>query len=241
MKLIYILSILLFVTEISVCSQSTVVTRYTPYGTDVAVDSVWEDDTPANRYNYDQNRASQYPDAVFYSTYPVIPGYSDLSSTKLFNCHGYAWHITSGDPSVTDYSDPVVMGDSKASKYFNDPSYKECVKADADIWWINGGSHSALATSTTDYLKSKWDDGPLAFHHKDQSPYTINTVTYYKKCYVEYTGAFGVDDTMNECAVQFENSSISNNVDLEIEYEDFVIIEGTFTTGTGATLYIHPD
>lgn len=31
------------------------------------------------------------------------------------------------------------------------------------------------------------------------------------------------------------------NVDLEIEYEERVLIEGPFTSGAGATLDIHPE
>jgi len=237
MRYIFLISIILFVTGISVCGQNPTVK--TPYGTEVDVYEQPEG-TDGDRYFIDSVRAIYYPSAVFIPTYPSIPDYPDLSSTQTFNCHGYAWHMSKDDPLGEDLSDPYVMGPTDAETYFTDPSYKECVKADAQIWWINDGSHSALATSTVDYLKSKWDNGPLAYHHKNHSPYTLNSVKYYKRCFYRLTGLFDVDYDEDHCKVELLDASVYNNVDLTIEYEDWVRINNDFSTGTGATLDIHP-
>jgi hypothetical protein len=46
---------------------------------------------------------------------------------------------------------------------------------------------------------------------------------------------------MEYCAINFKNTIVSSYVDLEVEYEKGIKIEGAFSTGTGATLYFHPD
>ena len=238
MKSIYIISILLFVMSLSVLGQYTV---ETPWGSTV---NVWtqDDQEPEDRDEMDDDYADEYPDAEFHTTIPDLPNYPNLSSTSKFNCHGYAWHMY-WLGSAHEFDAPWNMNDTEADNYFNDPSFKECAKANADIWWINGGTHSALATGTTDELLSKWGIGPMATHgiENDDSPYPITSVTYYKKCYREASGDYYSDITLDHCKVKFNNTNVHNYVDLEIEFEDWLIIEGTFTTGTGTTLYIHPD
>ena len=121
----------------------------------------------------------------------------------------------------------------------------ECSASEADILWINNGAHSALTTNDPDELLSKWASGPLAVHGKGsgESPWPItgSNTTYYKKCSTTRTGAIYSDITLSYCAVKFNSTSVSNYVDLEVEYEEAILIEGTFTTGTGATLDFYPD
>jgi len=236
MKTIFIISIFLVGIKTSVMCQNTV---ETPYGTSVDVwtqsDMIgWQRDTMDTRY------ATAYPDATFHPTLPDAP--YDPSSSSKFNCHGYAWYMSWMGPTK-EFDDPWNMTDTEAANYFNDPSFKSCAKADADIWWINGGTHSALATANTDELKSKWGVGPLATHgiEDDDSPYPITSVTYYKECYREVYGNYTSDDTLYHCKVNIFSVAVSNNVDLEIEYEDWLLIESDFSTGTGSTLYLHPE
>ena len=237
MKSKYILSVLISFMGLSVMGQYTV---ETPWGTTV---NVWtqDDQDPGDRDEMDDDYAGDYPDAEFQPTL-TTQNYPNLSSTSKFNCHGYAWYMYwFGDADEMD--DPWNMNDTEAAKYFNDPSFKSCAIADADIWWINGGTHSALATDNANELKSKWGVGPLAIHgiENDDSPYPITSVTYYKKCYREVSGLFTSDITLNHCKVKFNSTTVFNYVDLEIEYEDWLLIEDNFLTGTGTTLYIHPD
>jgi len=238
MKLKFVISILILFTGLFAIGQSTV---QTPWGTSVTV-YTQGDMTYLQRIQSDLDHADDYPNADFHPTLPN-GNPSDPSSTSKFNCHGYAWHMfwLGRDD---EFDAPWNMNQSEAEKYFNDPSYKACSLAEADIWWINNGSHSALATETTGELLSKWDTGPLATHgtgYNDFPSAPITSVTYYKKCSKAYSSIFTSDDTKYECAVKLENSGLAINVDLEIEYEEAVLIEGPFSTSTGATLYIYPD
>lgn len=243
MKTIYIISVLISFMGLFAMGQTP--TIQTPWGSTV---SVWtqEDMDPEHRYLMDQ-LYSDYVDegAVLLQTLPGDNNYPDVSSTLKFNCHGYAWYMYWLDPD-DQFDAPWQINDTEADNYFNDPSFVECTAAEADILWISNGAHSALTTDDPDDLLSKWGDGPLAVHGKDQgeSPWPITpstTVTYYKKCLYEVTGEVDADDYLELCGVKFNNTSVLNYVDLEIEYEEGVVIEGAFTTGTGATLYLHPD
>ncbi len=237
MKTKYIISILLLVMGMSTIGQ----TVYTPWGTPVDVTEPNEGDIDGRLY-WENLRRGQWPNAEYHTTWPVYPLYPYLSSTFKFNCHGYAWHMFwFGEDDELD--EPVKMTLAEAENYFDDPSFMECAQSEADIWWINGGSHSAVATDNPAFLKSKWADGPLATHRIAESPYPPNMsyTTFYKKCSYKITNTYDTDITLNFCAIHLHNSSVLNYVDLEIEYEKGVLIDGTFSTGTGATLYFHPD
>jgi len=241
MKTKYLISILFLSMGSVVIGQSTI---YTPWGTPVTV-AVQGDMTPSQRNDWDIYYDSLCPNARFLPTLFGNKLYPYPSSTSTFNCHGYAWYMY-WRGSANEFDTTYIMNSSEAENYFEDPSFAECSEAEADIFWINNGAHTALTTSDSDTLLSKWSTGPLAIHGKGSldspwPPISPNTVTYYKLCYQEYSLNFVVDETRSECAAQFENSSTSNNVDLEIEYEKAVRFIGTFSTGTGSTLYVHPD
>lgn len=237
MKTCNIVCILLVWMNLPLIGQTTV---QTPWGTSVNVTTPSELDVTSRAY-WDSIRKVQHPQASFQKTWPVYPYYPNLSSSGRFNCHGYAWHMYwFGEDDELD--EPVKMEYTAAENYFNDPSFKECTQSEADIWWFNGGTHSAVATDQTNMLKSKWDIGPLAVHYYNDHPYTpINTIKYYKVCLYETSGTIYSDITMDYCAVKLNSVSVSSYVDLEIQYEEGVLINGPFSTGTGATLYFHPD
>ncbi len=141
MKSKLFISILILLVGLFVMGQSTV---HTPWGTSVTV-FTQGDMTYLQRITSDAEHAVEYPNADFHPTLPN-GNPSDPSSTSKFNCHGYAWYMFwRGDD---EFDAPWNMNPSEAENYFNDPSYKACSVGEADIWWINGGSHSALATET---------------------------------------------------------------------------------------------
>jgi hypothetical protein len=240
MKMKFIISVLMLFMGLIVMGQTSS-TVQTPWGTSVDVSTPENDMTPYQRNQWDINH-SPYEDsgAYFHPTLYGDVNYPWPSSTSTFNCHGYAWHM-SWLGEVNEFDSTWNMTDTEAENYFDDPSYKECTKAEAEIWWINNGTHSALATSITDELKSKWGTGPLATHDKDNQPYTISSVTYYKRCYYKLSQTFTTDETKEYCKVEFYNTNLSSNVDLEISFEDWILIEGTFSTGIGSTLEIYPE
>ena len=41
--------------------------------------------------------------------------------------------------------------------------------------------------------------------------------------------------------VEFVNCSVSSNADLDVEVEDWLLIEGPFSTGSGSTLNFHSE
>lgn len=237
MKTKYIISILFLSLGLVVIGQTTI---YTPYGTSVSVTKPDDMDSDDRDY-WDDYYRNRHADPEFHVIWPDPPLYPNLSSSMKFNCHGYAWHMYWFGEEY-ELNDPCVMSDTEAENYFNDPSFKECTKPDADIWWMNGGSHSAVATDRTDTLKSKWGIGPLATHHKDDHPYTpVTSVIYYKECYKEIDGVYYSDISLELCKAKYTSLQINTNVDVEIEYEDWLLIESDFVTGTGSTLYLHPE
>jgi hypothetical protein len=243
MKTKYIISILFLSLGLVVIGQTT--TIYTPYGTEVSVTEPEDMSSWArNNRDYYYRVTLNHPDAIFHVVWPDPPTYLYLSSTLKFNCHGYAWHMYWLGADLEDQLDePYEMSYTEAANYFTDPSFKECTQSEADIWWINNGTHSAVATGDPEFLKSKWGDGPLATHEIDDQPYTVDypTTSFYRKCYREVHRIFDSDITLEHCKVMFYESSVYSNVDLEIEYEDWLLIERDFVTGTGSTLYLHPE
>ena len=239
MKSRYIISVLLLFMGLFAMGQDSI---QTPWGTTV---SVWTqaDMTPSQRNTMDDSLEAEYPDAQFHPTLFGNKFYRYPSSSSKFNFHGYAWYMYWQND---EFDAPWNMHSYEAENYFDDPSFAECSEAEADILWINNGAHTALTTNDPDDLLSKWATGPLATHGKGSldspwPPIAPNSVTYYKKCYEEYSGIYYTDNTLNECSAQFENSGTSNYGDLEIEYEVAIRFEGIFSTGTGSTLYFHPD
>lgn len=240
MKTRYLIIIILTLLGISVVGQTSS-TVETPWGTTVNVWTPQNDMTLKQRDDMDDSVATQYPNADFLPTLPN-GNPTDPSSSSMFNCHGYAWFMYHEED---EFDAPWNMHSNDAEKYFEDPSFAECTESEADILWINNGAHSALTTDDPDELLSKWATGPLAIHGKGSSdspwPPTSSNTTYYKKCLEKISTTYYSDISLVYCAINFKNTVVSSNVDLEAEYEKVIKIEGTFSTGTGATLYFHPE
>lgn len=159
-------------------------------------------------------------------------------SSFTFNCHGFAWYMESANESAL--SDPRWINDE--AKYMSDDSYKEVMSETypGKISWSTG-SHSAITTSVSGVYLSKWGFGPLMEHDWDDSPYGTQNLKYYKLCYRELTDPINSTTTRDDCRLLIKNTTLSSNIDLIIDYEDWVKIEGTFSTGSGATLIISPN
>jgi hypothetical protein len=208
----------------------------TPWGWNVLTDSGVPEMSYNDREEADEYYMSRWP----YETY--INYYGQYSSTGRFNCHGFAWfmsEIAEGEGK----DDPRIINNFGNFAYIEDEiSYKQVyTEEEADIVWWNTGDHSAITTATDYVWTSKWtSSGPLVTHSWNSSPFGTSNLEYYKRCFYRESMDMSIDCTYEYCKVEFENSSILANVNIEIKYEDWVLIDGTFATNSGATLYIHP-
>ena len=147
---------------------------YTPKNNSVVTFLMCESSTSTRQY-YDSLYAKTYPNAI------QIKTYNGYSSTRKFNCHGYAWlrgtegpdrWIGTGWPN--DIVDPEMI-------YMTDVSYTQVASETypGKVFW-GSGDHSAVTTSQSGIFISKWNEYPLMRHEKNYSPYGSNNLIYYK-------------------------------------------------------------
>ena len=182
------------------------------------------------------------------------------NATSKYNCHAYAWHISEG-------GDQVWINTPNDDKYWNDGSYVEttneseaikvsygdCNTCATIVCWdpynlkfyscTRCGSlcdHSAITTTDNGYFISKWGAFPLFKHHKNDMPYLIQPggLRYFKRCEDNYSGQLS-SNIQSVCNVLLTNVTIQNNVN--IEFKDWIKINGTFNVPAGTTLNISPN
>ncbi len=122
-------------------------------------------------------------DRAFYDGVYAAPGRTQYSyfgdgysSSRRFNCHGYAWSIAeSGAARWIGY---YVSSDEDI--YMSDGSYvRVCSETyPGKVSW-GDNDHSAVTTSTPGRWISKWGAMPLMNHHKDDNPYGTTDYRYY--------------------------------------------------------------
>jgi len=177
-KLLYFsyIAIFVFISNSISQAQDTQSNVRTPKGSPV-VAWIMEEASEENRAYFDNYFASTYQDAKQLPTYG-----SDYSSTRKFNCHGYAWHMTDidGNQSLTNprwigYS----QGNTDEAIYMSDGSYIQVANEmhPCKISW-SLGDHSAISTTSGKYI-SKWNEYPLMEHDWDDSPYGTSSLKYY--------------------------------------------------------------
>ena len=151
--------------------EASLVTRsvpviYTPRGSLVHGIMVKSELTTYERMSILSQLADQYPNATVLA-----------SETTSYNCHGYAWHMTTG-------GEPVWIEGPNQSIYYDDGSYVSTTADDATRVCYVGRDHSAMLAPTTtdvDMFYSKWGSWPLVQHHKDYCPYCpYSSLAYYK-------------------------------------------------------------
>jgi len=143
----------------------------TPKGDVIVAWSTAESDTSTRAY-YDSYFASTYPNAQ------QIKTYDNYSSTRKYNCHGYAWHVSDGG---ADRWIGYSAGNTDEFDYWLKGSYVEVGYAHypGKVSWASG-DHSAVTTATSGWFISKWNEYPLMFHRWDDSPYGSSNLKYYK-------------------------------------------------------------
>jgi hypothetical protein len=125
-----------------------------------------------------------YFDDYYHKTYPgaiLIDTYNGHSSTRKFNCHGYAWFMTE---SGNGLKKPVWIGlnnNSDDDIYTTDGSFIRVMNETypGKVTWGNETDHSAVTTDVPGVWISKWNEFPLARHKFNDSPYGVTTFRYY--------------------------------------------------------------
>jgi len=140
--------------------------------------SIRPESSTLTRAGYDAYYAQTYPNAE------QIPTYDGYSSTRKFNCHGYAWLKVEqgidrwiGTGWAQDITDPEQI-------YMTDGSYTQVSQAayPGKVSWASG-DHSAVTTNQQDIFISKWNEYPLMRHAWNYSPYGTTNLKYYISAY----------------------------------------------------------
>ena len=142
MKKIFYLFILHIVISFSIKGQCDIRMNdiYTPNGSPVVTFLMCESSIE-KRKSLDQYYAQRYPNAVQIKTYDLC------SSTRKFNCHGYAWLRVEQNIDRwigTGWSDDVV---DPEKIYISDSSYTEASQETypGKVFWASG-DHTAITT-----------------------------------------------------------------------------------------------
>ena len=177
MKKIFYLFILHIVISFSIKGQCDIRMNdiYTPNGSPVVTFLMCESSIE-KRKSLDQYYAQRYPNAVQIKTYDLC------SSTRKFNCHGYAWLRVEQNIDRwigTGWSDDVV---DPEKIYISDSSYTEVSQETypGKVFWASG-DHTAITTEQQGIFISKWNEWPLMKHAWNYSPFGSNNLKYYQK------------------------------------------------------------
>ena len=101
-------------------------------------------------------------------------------ATYEYNCHAYAWYCSEG------YS-YVWINTPGDDAFWNDGSFVLTTTPDENSKVsFASDDHSAIMTSQSGYLKSKWGASPLFIHTKNDCPYNSSTLRYYRYADPEY-------------------------------------------------------
>ncbi len=119
-----------------------------------------------------------YCDSFYLTPYPNVTVIE--YSTHKYNCHGYAWHkVEHGENRWIGVDNPATV---KAYMYGSDKSYVKTTSGGANkkvYYTTNSQDHSAVTTSTSGVVRSKWKEGPLVEHSLTYCP-------FYKGSPIEY-------------------------------------------------------
>ncbi len=122
-----------------------------------------------------------YNDNYYENAYPnidIINTNGGYSTTKKFNCHGYAWHVSDGGSNrwIGYY-----IGNTDEYIYWNDGGYTE-VGYEPYPGKVSYAlsDHSAITTYQAGWFISKWGDKVLARHRWNDCPYPSAVLKYYK-------------------------------------------------------------
>jgi len=150
-----------------------------------------------------------------------------LCST-VYNCHGYAWHLSDGGDTIK------ITNDSEVSKYYTgngdqNATYKRVYNpAKFKKVYYNGASHSAIVDPyNSSRLISKWGPGPLVNHLPGDSPYDNYTLEYYELIMDDLPASVA-----KGCAVNVSTLNIDSATYNWSALNNYVCAAGTTSTGS---------
>ncbi len=224
MKKIFYLFILYIVISFSIKGQCDIRMNdiYTPKGSPVVTFLMCESSIE-KRKSLDQYYAQRYPHAV------QIKTYDNCSSTRKFNCHGYAWlrveqnidrWIGTGWPN--DIVDPEKI-------YITDGSYTEVSQETypGKVFWASG-DHTAITTEQQGIFISKWNEWPLMKHSWNYSPFGSSNLKYYKKTPTSYSIS-GPTSVCNQATYTIKNLPQGATVQWNFTNDRLQLISGQGT------------
>ncbi|MFV2086240.1 hypothetical protein [Micromonospora sp. LOL_021] len=140
-------------------------TVYTPNGTPVTVITRTYELTSAEIASYNNYVDNSYPSAT-----------RESNASRMYNCHSYAWYSTSS-------ANNRWMNSPGDDQYWLDGSYTRWHPP--YIWFSSmklsyaSDDHSGIWVGTGNYVRSKWGQLPLMYHHWNDSPYSSATTNSY--------------------------------------------------------------
>ncbi len=125
--------------------------------------------------------------SVFYPSATLL-----ASSSRLYNCHSYAWNMSEGGVTCwingSNISQPNLDGtvsanDDNIAQYWYDGLYSMTIGRKAEKIYYYRGDHSAIRSNVSGKYESKWGAGPLMRHSPTNCPsiYHSQYRTYFKK------------------------------------------------------------
>jgi hypothetical protein len=216
------------------CDDVQMYDIYTPIGSSVATWITCEAST-VNRAANDDYYRFVYPSAE------QIIVYDNLSSTKKFNCHGYAWlRVEQGIDRWIGY----YHGNTDPDIYMTDGSYTQ-VPSEAfpgKVFWPKASDHSAITTEQPGWFISKWGATILCRHRWDDQPYgTANLKYYVKNCItINFIDQIvTANTTVTSCGdINVQNVKVQNGAKLILDAAGEVTIISDFEVDLGSEFEI---
>ncbi len=139
---------------------------------------VREETSHSVRVASDQYWQSRYPNAI------IITDIFNISSTRTYNCHGFAWHVSEGGENrwIGYYRT------TDEDIYMTDTSYvlvPQEVHPGKVSWGYSNQSvsgpddHSGITINRPGWYMSKWGEGPLMIHQRYDTPYDNTYLRFY--------------------------------------------------------------
>ncbi len=204
MKCLNIILLLLICVNV-VRAQDTRADVWTPRMNRV-VAYIMQESSYSVRIASDEYWQSRYPDAV------MVTNIFGISSTRTYNCHGFAWHVSEGGENrwigkTSFFDEDIYMEDSSYMMVAHEPFPGKISWGLTNQLMTHETNHSGITTSRSGWYMSKWGEGPLMVHQRDDTPYD-NT---YLRFYIKYPQITGTSTFCSGSSATFSISNFPNN------------------------------